>query len=347
MLGMNVSDFNFELPEELIAQEALADRAASKLLVLDRLNGQIQHSRMSEIGNFLRPGDLLVVNNSKVLPARLHGQTVSGSEVEIFLLKRISSNEWEALAKPGKKIEIGTNVICQKGELKLNTIVTDKLEDGKIILSIDSENPDEDLQKVGHVPLPPYIKRGDTPIDQAHYQTVYAKNSGSVAAPTAGLHFTPELMESLKQKRIEIVEITLHVGYGTFKPLRADRVEENKLDPEGYEISNETAEKINRAILDGRRVIAVGTTTTRTLEGVALQNNGKIIAGTGELNIFIYPGFKFQVISGLLTNFHLPQSSLIMLVSALAGRENVLHVYGEAIKNRYRFYSYGDAMLVI
>ncbi|HYC79854.1 MAG TPA: tRNA preQ1(34) S-adenosylmethionine ribosyltransferase-isomerase QueA [Candidatus Binatia bacterium] len=344
---MKVSEFDFNLPEELIAQEALADRTASRLLVLNRSTGSIDHSKVADLGQYFQAGDVLVLNNSRVLPARLLGHTEAGLDVEIFLLKRLKPELWEALARPGKKIVEGMRIVCKKDSKVLDAIVKEKFLSGKIILKILSEDPETALREVGHVPLPPYIKREDTPIDQSRYQTVYAKTSGSVAAPTAGLHFTPELLENIKQKGVEIVEITLHVGYGTFKPVRSEEVEEHTLDPEFYEISPEAADKINSALRGKRRVIAVGTTTTRTLEGAAHLNNGSITAGAGEINIFIYPGFKFQVISGLMTNFHLPKSSLLMLVSAFADKDMVLHAYNEAIKHQYRFYSYGDAMLII
>jgi S-adenosylmethionine:tRNA ribosyltransferase-isomerase len=345
---MKVSEFNFDLPEELIAQEALADRAASRLLVLDRESGKIIHSHVREIGQFLRVGDLLVVNNSKVIPARLLGKTEKHLAAECFLLKRKSHDTWEGLVKPGKKIDVGSVITCQRNGSTLFVKVKQKLPDGKVLLHLSGYEPVNDLlQKVGHMPLPPYIKRSDDTEDQSRYQTVYAKSLGSVAAPTAGLHFTPELLSNLQGQGIEVAEITLHVGYGTFQPVRVENVEEHEIDPESCEISQEVAEKINLAKSEGRRIIAVGTTTTRTLESVAKENGGKIVAGARSSNLFIYPGFQFQIISGLMTNFHLPESSLLMLVSAFAGKDQVLRAYGEAIKNKYRFYSYGDAMLIV
>jgi S-adenosylmethionine:tRNA ribosyltransferase-isomerase len=345
---MKISEFDFNLPEELIAQEALPDRSASKLLVMDRATGRINHAHTRDLVNILRPGDLLVVNNSRVMPARLLGRADVGVSAECFLLKRLSGNSWEALVKPGKRMEVGTKITCTRDNETIFAEIIKKLADGKVVLKLSGyKHIDELLDVVGHVPLPPYIKRDDSQIDKMRYQTVYAKNPGSVAAPTAGLHFTPELIVGLKEKGIGFAEVTLHVGYGTFKPVRAEQVEDHTVDPEVYEVTPEAAEKINSAMQEGRRVIAVGTTSTRTIEGIAKANGGKIIAGTGTVDLFIYPGFQFHVISGLLTNFHLPQSSLLLLVSAFAGRENALQAYNVAIKEKYRFYSYGDAMLVI
>lgn len=343
---MKVSEFNFELPEELIAQEALEDRTASKLLVMDRDTGEITDSVVKDLGSFLRPGDLLVVNNSRVLPARLLGQ-LNDIKVECFLLKRIDDRTWEGLVKPGKKINSGDVIVCARDNKELRVKVLEKLPDGKVMLSLIGDNPEDLLQKVGHMPLPPYIKRPDSLTDKERYQTVYSKNLGSVAAPTAGLHFTPELIVNLKSQGIDFTEITLHVGYGTFKPVRVENVEDHVIDPEAYEISPESAEKINQALSEGKRVIAVGTTTTRVLEYSAHNNNGKVKADAGFANLFIYPGYEFQVISGLMTNFHLPESSLLMLVCALGGQENILKAYGHAVSNKYRFYSYGDAMLIV
>jgi S-adenosylmethionine:tRNA ribosyltransferase-isomerase len=345
---MKLEEFNFDLPEELIAQEALADRSASRLLVLDRATGKMTHSNVRDLDNFLRPGDLLVVNNSKVLPARLFGRTHTGASAECFLLKRLSDTEWESLIRPGKKIEVGNTIFCERDDKKLFVQVTKKLPDGRAVLKLSGTGDiNELLQQVGHMPLPPYIKRPDTMDDKERYQTVYAKSLGSVAAPTAGLHFTPELFLSLKDKGIEVAEVTLHVGYGTFKPVRVENIEDHTVDPEVYEISQDAADKINKAQAEGRRIIAVGTTSTRTLECIASANDGKIVAGAGTIDLFIYPGFEFKIISGLMTNFHLPASSLMLLVSAFAGRERLLHAYGEAIKEKYRFYSYGDAMLIV
>ncbi len=345
---MNVSEFHFDLPEELIAQEALQDRAASKLLVLNRANGEMVHSQVSDIGQFLKAGDLLVFNNSKVLPARLLGKRESDElAVECFLLKRMDDRTWQALLKPGKKISVNDKLVFEKDGNILHGSVTEKFDDGKTTVAFEGNDVIHTIQMVGHMPLPPYIKRPDTLIDQERYQTVYAKELGSVAAPTAGLHFTDELIAQLKEQGIDHTEVTLHVGYGTFKPVRVEVVEEHEVDEEIFEISQEAAGKINQALAEGRRVIAVGTTTTRTLETSAAQNSGKIAAGLNSSKLFIYPGYKFQIISGLMTNFHLPESSLLMLVAAFAGQDKVLAAYGEAVKNKYRFYSYGDAMLIV
>jgi S-adenosylmethionine:tRNA ribosyltransferase-isomerase len=345
---MKLEEFNFDLPEELIAQEALPDRSASRLLVLERATGKITHAHAKDLGNFLRPGDLLVLNNSRVLPARLLGRTHTGVFAECFLLKRLSDSEWEALVRPGKKIEVGNTIFCERDGEKLYAQVKEKLPDGKAVLRLTGDGDiHELLQRVGHMPLPPYIKRPDTLEDKERYQTVYAAALGSVAAPTAGLHFTQELLSELKGKGIDIAEVTLHVGYGTFKPVRVEDIEDHVVDPEVYEIASAAADKINRALDEGRRVIAVGTTSTRTLEGVAKANGGRIAAGAGTIDLFIYPGFEFKVISGLMTNFHLPASSLMLLVSAFAGREQLLRAYGEAIREKYRFYSYGDATLIV
>lgn len=344
---MKVSEFNFDLPEELIAQEALADRSASKLLVMDKKTGNLTHSKVSSILEFLKSGDLIVLNNSKVLPARLLGK-LNDIPVECFLLKKLEENIWEALIKPGRKVEVGYNIICERNSKKLSLIIKDKLPDGKVIINLQTSDGEltDVLQTVGHVPLPPYIKRPDTNIDTNRYQTVYAKNLGSVAAPTAGLHFTDSLLKGVRDQGVEVAEITLHVGYGTFKPVRVEDVEDHTVDPEVYEISSQAAELINTARKEGRRVIAIGTTTTRALESCA-KVHGKIIPVTETADIFIYPPYEFKVISGLMTNFHLPQSSLLFLVAAFAGKEKVLSAYGEAIKNKYRFYSYGDAILIV
>lgn len=345
---MRLDEFNFDLPDELIAQEALEDRSASRLLVLERATGKITHAHVRDLGNFLRPDDLLVVNNSKVLPARLLGRTHAGVSAECFLLKRLSDSEWESLIRPGKKIQVGNTIFCERDDKKLYAQVKEKLPDGKVVLKLSgADDINELLQEVGHMPLPPYIKRPDTQKDKNRYQTVYAAALGSVAAPTAGLHFTPQLLSELKEKGIDVAQVTLHVGYGTFKPVRVENVEDHTADPEVYEITSEAADKINLALAEGRRVIAVGTTSTRTLEGVARANGGEVVAGAGTIDLFIYPGFEFKVISGLMTNFHLPASSLMLLVSAFTGREQLLNAYSEAIKEKYRFYSYGDAMLII
>jgi S-adenosylmethionine:tRNA ribosyltransferase-isomerase len=352
---MNVSDFAFELPEELIAQEA-APRGMSRLLALDRTTGARRHSTIGDLPSFLRAGDLLVVNNTRVFAARLIGHRVpSGGAVECFLLAPASDDApshagtlFEALMHPGQKLKPGALVRFEGDAGVLMGEVLARHFQGRrtIRLWTDGANIDQLIDALGHMPLPPYIKRADTLADRERYQTVFAKRRGSIAAPTAGLHFTPELLAELERHGVERTEITLHVGYGTFKPVRVDRVEDHVVDPERYEISAEAADAITRAKAAGRRVIAVGTTTTRALEDAWIRGGGRITAGAGAATVFIYPGHPFHVVDGLLTNFHLPSSSLLMLVAAFAGRERILEAYREAVEHRYRFYSYGDAMLI-
>lgn len=368
---MNVSDFDFRLPDELIAQYA-APRGASRLFVLDRATATYRHSTIAELSSILVPGDLLVLNNTRVFAARLIGNRVpSGGTVECLLLGPTAEqapsmpDEVEfanaeiphgaqirvahALVHPGQKLKPGTLMRFEGSAGALMAQVLSRHFYGRRTVRLWAEHGrdvDTLVDALGHIPLPPYIKRSDTVADRERYQTVYARVRGSVAAPTAGLHFTPELLETLDHRGVERVEITLHVGYGTFKPVHVQRVEEHVVDPEHYEISIEAAAAIQRAKRDGRRVIAVGTTTTRALEDAA-GNTGRVRAGTGSASLFIYPGFRFQVIDGLLTNFHLPASSLLMLVAAFAGREVILDAYKEAVEQRYRFYSYGDAMLIL
>ena len=373
---VNVADFDFHLPPELIAQEPPANRGAARLLHLERSTAAISHTAVSALPELLRRGDLVVVNNTRVFPARLLGERdPSGGAVECVLLAPISesvsgsklgsvdepsseltprsdpglaaSAVWEALVHPGQKLKVGARMRFGGG---LHAEVIEHRPFGRRFVRLWTEDGtpiDEVVDSVGHVPLPPYIKRDDVPEDRERYQTMFAAERGSVAAPTAGLHFTPDLVSALARRGVEKAEITLHVGYGTFQPVRVDSVEQHTLEPERYEISPQTAEAINRALDEHRRVIAVGTTTTRTLEWAAQQGNGRIRAGRGATSLFIYPGFTFQVLGGLLTNFHLPKSSLIMLVSAFAGRDRVLAAYREAIADGYRFYSYGDAMLIL
>jgi len=366
-----VSEFDYELPEELIANQPLADRAAARMLHLHRSTGLLRDLTFRDFPELLRPDDLLVLNNTKVLPARLYGHR-SGSraqrislnnpaarqflrgQVEVLLSKQLSSEplEWEALVHPGRKLGVGERLYFggeasgDSHELAAEIIARGSF--GERTLRFD---PVSDffgiLQRIGHVPLPPYIDRPDTPTDREQYQTVYAKQPGSVAAPTAGLHFTPEILQRIQERGIESAEITLHVGLGTFQPVREEVVEHNRLHRERYEIASETAERIQRARAAGRRIVAVGTTTVRTLEFAARQNpSGRIEPQRGEADIFIYPGFAFQVTGALLTNFHLPLSTLLMLVAAFAGRETVLETYAHAVRERYRFYSYGDCMFV-
>jgi S-adenosylmethionine:tRNA ribosyltransferase-isomerase len=354
---MLVRDFDFDLPPELIAQEPADDRTGARLLYLPRVEGPVAHSRIALLGEFLRPADLLVVNNTRVFPARLLGRRVpSGGAVECLLVARLEAEpagapgeRWEALMHPGQKLKPGAEVVFD-GVTTLHGEVLDRRFFGRraIRLWTDDGSPVTDaVERIGHMPLPPYIKRPDRASDQERYQTVFARARGSVAAPTAGLHFDSPLLTSLRRRGVEIAEITLHVGYGTFQPVRVERVEDHQLEPERYEIADAAAGAVNRAIDEGRRIIAVGTTTTRTLETVARSHGGRVVAGAGTTGLFIFPGFDFKIVSGLLTNFHLPQSSLLMLVSAFAGRERVLAAYAEAIKERYRFYSYGDAMLIL
>jgi S-adenosylmethionine:tRNA ribosyltransferase-isomerase len=407
-----VSEFHYHLPEELIAQEALADRAGGRMLGLESSTGQCRNLRFREFPELLRGSDLVVFNNTRVFPARLLGcrggsrarvlgvrnpavnESLPG-RIEVLLTRQVRSepNEWECLVRPGRKIRVGERLFFgEQGELQAEVIARRDFGERTIrfvpalpgfargdsrgrvspheasehshsvgLQSLDSDSPHDGsddsqfsathdffrvLEKIGHVPLPPYIGRGDSAGDRERYQTVYARERGSVAAPTAGLHFTAEILGRMRERGIETCEVTLHVGLGTFQPVRVERVEEHKLHSESYSISADTAEKINRARCEGRRVVAVGTTTVRTLEYAAEQGAGELHAGAGEANMFIYPGFKFQVVGALLTNFHLPESTLLMLVCALGGKENVMRAYEHAVRERYRFYSYGDCMLV-
>lgn len=362
---MLVSDFDFHLPPELIAQEPLADRSASRMLVLDRKTGTVKDGHFRNFPTHLHPGDVLVLNNSRVFPARLFGHR-SGTRaqplsprnpasreflkgrVEVLLTRALGNGEWEALVRPGRKLGIGELLTFgnQAEEPLLEAEILGRGEYGERRLRFASvPNFFERVESIGHVPLPPYIGRDDEAADRERYQTVFARNRGSAAAPTAGLHFTPQILDEIRTRGVEIVEVTLHAGLGTFQPLREDRVESNKLHVESYTIGTETTETINRALDEKRRVIAVGTTVVRTLEHAA-QESGKICRGEGETSIFIYPGFRFKVVDGLLTNFHLPRSSLLMLVSALAGRESVLETYRHAVEEKYRFFSYGDCMFL-
>jgi len=350
--GMDVRDFDFDLPTELIAQEPPAARGAARLLQLDRASGALTHATIPGLPSLLRAGDLIVVNNTRVFPARLIGRRVpSGGAVECLLIRRIDDQRWEALMHPGQKLKPGADVLFEgaSGQPRIYGEVLERRFHGRRTLRLWTEggvSVDEAIDAIGHVPLPPYIKREDRGDDRERYQTVFARARGSVAAPTAGLHFDAALVRALGDRGVEIAEITLHVGYGTFQPVRVERVEEHTLDSEQYEIGDAAASAIECARGEGRRIIAVGTTTTRTLEAVARGHAGQVVAGGGRTDLFIYPGFEFRVIGGLLTNFHVPRSSLLMLVSAFAGRERVLAAYDAAIAARYRFYSYGDAMLI-
>jgi len=391
-----VSDFHYHLPEELIAQEPLADRAASRLLHLDASSGRFEDLRFLQFPELLRADDLVVFNNTRVFPARLYGrrgglkaQPVSRrnpaareflhGHIEVLLTRQLQQepNEWECLVRPGRKIGVGERLFFGKSdELQAEVIGRGEFGERRIRFAAKIPTPSTSsgralaaksaarmghpapyepalgddffslVEKIGHVPLPPYIARADSSGDRERYQTVYARERGSVAAPTAGLHFTPEILERIRERGIETAEITLHVGLGTFQPVRSKRVEEHQLHSEAYSISCEAAERIRLARSQARRVVAVGTTTVRTLEHAAQRGTGEVRAGAGEADLFIYPGYQFQVVKALLTNFHLPQSTLLMLVCALGGKENVLRAYEHAVSESYRFYSYGDCMFV-
>ncbi len=341
---MNVKDFDYELPQELIAQDPLEDRSSSRLMVLDKQTGAVEHHIFKEITNYLKPGDCLVINNTKVIPARLFGvKQGTEAKIELLLLKRRENDIWETLVKPGKKAKPGT--VVSFGDGLLTGEIVDVVEDGNRLIQFHYEGIFEEiLDKLGQMPLPPYITHQLE--DKNRYQTVYAKYDGSAAAPTAGLHFTPELLDQIRSMGVTIAEVTLHVGLGTFRPVKVENVQEHHMHSEFYRIEQEEADKINEAKRSGHRVISVGTTSTRTLESAA-DENGYLTAKSGWTDIFIYPGYHFKVIDGLITNFHLPQSTLVMLVSALAGREHILAAYRTAVKEKYRFFSFGDAMLII
>lgn len=340
---MDVKDFDYELPEELIAQDPLEDRSSSRLMVLDKNTGEIEHHVFKEITEYFRPGDCLVLNNTRVIPARLFGvREGTEAKIEILLLKRRENDIWETLVKPGKKAKPGTKISF--GEGILTGEVIDVVEEGNRLIQFQYEGIFEEiLDRLGQMPLPPYITHQLK--DKNRYQTVYAKYDGSAAAPTAGLHFTPELLEEIKRMGVSIAEVTLHVGLGTFRPVKVENVLDHHMHSEFYQIEQEAADKINAARAQGHRIISVGTTSTRTLESAA-DENGFLTAKSGWTDIFIYPGYRFKVIDGLITNFHLPQSTLVMLVSALAGREHVLNAYRVAVEERYRFFSFGDAMFI-
>ena len=347
---MLVSDFDFVLPEDLVAQEPPAERGTSRLMVLRRDDGTTSSAHISALPSFLRAGDVLVANDTRVFPARLLGHRVpSGGAVECLLLSRLDELHWEALVHPGQKLKVGAQFVCEGPAARLLGEIVGRESFGKRTITLRAEAGDVDsaIDAIGHVPLPPYIKRADRSEDAERYQTVFARHRGSVAAPTAGLHFTERMLQELDARGVERVRVTLHVGYGTFKPVRAERVEDHRVDPERYEIPDGTALAVNRALDEGRRVIAIGTTTTRALEDAAVAGGGRVIPGRRDAALFIHPGHAFAVIRGLVTNFHVPRSSLLMLVCAFAGREQVLQAYERAIAERFRFYSYGDAMLVI
>ena len=340
---MNVSDFYYDLPEELIAQTPIEKRDESRLMVLNRKDQSIEHKQFKDIIDYLEPGDCLVRNNTKVIPARLYGKKATGAKIEFLLLNQIEGDVWESIVRPGHKLKPGTEVEFGDGLLKAT--VLDIMPGGTRKVEFKYEGIfNEILDKIGLMPLPPYIH--ESLKDNDRYQTVYARYEGSAAAPTAGLHFTPELFEKLKQKGVEVANVTLHVGIGTFRPVKVENVEEHHMHSEHYYIKQEDAEKINSAKKNGKRVIGVGTTSCRVLETIA-DKDGMVKPTEGDTQIFIYPGYKFKCLDGLITNFHLPESTLIMLVSALAGKEYIMKAYNEAVKERYRFFSFGDAMLII
>ena len=340
---MKASEFDFYLPEELIAQHPLEKRDQSRLMVLDKKTGEIEHKKFYNIIDYLNEGDTLVLNNTRVLPARLIGEKENtGGKIEFLLLKRIDKDKWECLSKPGKSAKVGKKFTFGQGKLKAE--VVEVLENGNRIVEFKYDGIFEEvLDALGEMPLPPYIH--EKLEDKERYQTVYSKEEGSAAAPTAGLHFTKELLQKIKDKGVNVVYLTLHVGLGTFRPVKAENIEDHEMHSEYYTISKETADIINETKKKGKRVISVGTTSTRTLETIG-DSNGMVKEASGWTNIFIYPGYKFKVVDNLITNFHLPESTLIMLVSTLAGKEHVLNAYNEAVKEKYRFFSFGDAMFI-
>ncbi len=341
--NLKTEDFWYDLPEELIAQTPLQQRDASRLLVLDRKTGETDHKHFYDVLDYLQPGDCLVMNDSRVLPARLLGKRPSGGAVELLLLKDKGDNFWECLAKPGRKLQIGQEVIFGDGEL--TATIRDILDDGNRLVEFHYTGIFlEVLERLGKMPLPPYIKAQLQ--DQERYQTVYSREVGSAAAPTAGLHFTPELLEKLKAKGVTLAFVTLHVGLGTFRPVKVENINDHHMHSELCMLSEETAQILNQTRASGKRIICVGTTSCRTLESLA-RPDGTFAAGSKWTDIFIYPGYTFRAMDGLITNFHLPESTLVMLVSAFAGRENVLGAYGEAVREKYRFFSFGDAMLIL
>lgn len=341
---MKTSDFYYDLPPELIAQDPLEDRSSSRLMVLNKETGEVSHHVFREVTSFLEPGDCLVLNNTKVIPARLMGvREETGGAVEVLLLKRRADDVWETLVRPGKKARPGTKLVF--GDGLLHAEVLEVVEEGNRLIRFQYEGIwEEVLDRLGEMPLPPYITHKLQ--DKNRYQTVYAKYEGSAAAPTAGLHFTQELLREVEKKGVDIAYVTLHVGLGTFRPVKVENLAEHHMHSEYYQVSGEAAEKINRAKESGHRVICVGTTSCRTVES-ACDEKGHLEAGCGDTDIFIYPGYRFKVLDALITNFHLPESTLVMLVSALAGREHVLSAYEEAVREKYRFFSFGDAMLIV
>jgi S-adenosylmethionine:tRNA ribosyltransferase-isomerase len=348
---MKVADFSFELPAELVAQFPPEERGSSRLLVLDRRTGGVGHAAIRDIARFLVPGDLMVFNDTRVFPARLVGEREpGGGAVEVMLVSRLDDERWEALVHPGQRMRPGRRVRFERGGRTLHGEVLEERYFGRRVVRFwtsDAGTVMDAVEAIGHIPLPPYIKRPDLDLDRDRYQTVFARETGSIAAPTAGLHFTGAILRSLDEAGVGRTTITLHVGYGTFKPVRAAEVEDHTVDPEHYAIDEDAASRINAALDAGRRIVVVGTTTTRALESAAERGRGRVIAGRADTGLFIRPGHRFLAAGGLVTNFHLPASSLLMLVAAFAGRETVLSAYREAVEQRYRFYSYGDAMLVV
>jgi S-adenosylmethionine:tRNA ribosyltransferase-isomerase len=365
-VSLRTSDFDFDLPDELIAQRPPVERGQSRLLVLSRQTGAIAHSSFERVADRLRPGDLLVVNDTRVFPARLVGHRVpSGGAVECLLLRKLpdapdlpdpgsripSPEDWEALMHPGQKLKPGARVLFERDDLQVHGEVLARHFQGRRTIRLWAESGGmalaDAIERIGHIPLPPYIARPDEASDRVRYQTVYAREAGSVAAPTAGLHFTDRVLDELRTRGVERVSLTLHVGYGTFKPVRVENVDEHEVDPEFYTVSPSTAEALTNALQTGRRIIAVGTTTTRALESLTVDASGRVQPSAGSTSLFIHPSHRFRVVQGLITNFHLPRSSLLILVAAFAGREQILTAYREAVERRYRFYSYGDAMLIV
>lgn len=341
---MNLHEFYYDLPQELIAQEPLKNRSESRLMVLHRTTGKIEQDIFKNIANYLKAGDCLVFNDTKVIPARLIGtKEDTGGKIEFVLLKKIAKDEWEILVKPGKRAKIGSVFIFGEGDLRAE-VLRNTAAGGRVVKFTYKGIFEEVLNRLGEMPVPPYIKKKLR--DKNRYQTVYAKNKGSVAAPTAGLHFTNELLDKVRGIGVKTVFVTLHVGLGTFRPVKEEIIEKHKMHSEFYMVTEEASEEINRTRANGGRIITVGTTSTRTLETVA-DEKGRIIPGSGWTDIFIYPGYKFKVVDGIITNFHLPESTLIMMVSAFAGMNNIRNAYNVAIKNKYRFFSFGDAMFII
>lgn len=348
---MHINDFDYELPQELIAQTPAEKRDFSRLMVVHRNSGEVEHKHFYDIVDYLREGDCLVLNNSKVLPARLYGKKEgTGANVEFLLIKRIEGDTWETMVRPGKRLKPGDAVSFSDDKL-FRAVIEDYGEDGTRIVRFEYEGIFlERLEELGKMPLPPYIERENNSQDKDRYQTVYAKNEGSVAAPTAGLHFTPELLEKARAKGVKLAYVTLHVGIGTFRPVKVENIEEHHMHFEEYFIDEETAKTINDTVKAGGRIVSVGTTSTRTVESAAVYDeeagNYLVKAGHGSTGIFIYPGYEFKIIDSLITNFHLPKSTLLMLISALYNREDILRVYRIAVEEKYRFFSYGDAMFI-